>query len=476
MTWRFAWFTVSASILGLSFAACGDENDIEVHTPIWGYVTGPDGPLRARVSASGEYPTYAFAHTDANGRYELPVAPGSYTLGVTVADFFIYYLEDGSFGLQGTPARVELEPLANPLRMDIRLSSARVTVERLDYWEGREIAVAFGGADTTARVVGGAAAFDLPVVAPGNHFLELDEAFVPGTHLRDGATRFSVAAGERAEIHAAMTVEPTLVDGTLLDPLEFARELRCRIPERSIYVNPDSTGRFSIALWGSSVSFEVGRFGLSHRMDGVADVFSLVPGEILELPPFVLPGVSVTPAGLLSEEIQFWIRENPADSVWAWGDDWPPYVLGPLPLGRYLLGAEHSWPCLVEWVPTRCDSTELCDAVSIELGADSPFPTVSFPLRKGAAIEGVILGAVPWRLREVRLWQSGKLVCPNSPVYEDLTFSLSGLFPGSYQIQFEYDDHRLLWYPGVESDEEAEVIEIRENEELIWIEMTWPEP
>ena len=69
MTWRFAWFTVSASILGLSFAACGDENDIEVHTPIWGYVTGPDGPLRARVSASGEYPTYAFAHTDANGRY-----------------------------------------------------------------------------------------------------------------------------------------------------------------------------------------------------------------------------------------------------------------------------------------------------------------------------------------------------------------------------------------------------------------------
>lgn len=482
MTWRSVWFAVSVSILGLSFAGCGDENDVEVHTPIWGYVTGPDGPLRARVSAWAEYPTFAYAYTGADGRYELPVAPGIYAFSVEVENVSpIYYLADGSFGLPGEGRRagqVEVEPLADPVRIDVHLPSAQVSVEGLDYWEDREIGVAFGGAAARARVLGGTVAADFPVVAPGDHTLELEEALVPGTYRADEALRFQVAEGERAVIDAAMTVEPTLVHGMLEDPLGVKRIVQCETPEGLFYAEADSTGRFSIELWSDRATFRMSPygppFGLSERMDGVADEFALVSGETLEVPAFVLPGVRIVPAGSFSEEIRFWIRESPTDSVRVWWGSGPPYLLGPLPVGRYLVGAEQGWPCYLDWIPTECESWESCDALTVEVSAESPFPTISFPLRTGAAIEGVLTGVDPWFIREVRLWRDGESVCGTNPLYGDGVFTISGLRPGSYRVQIRHDDGTSVWYPGVRSEKEAGLVEIREEGERVFIDVIWP--
>lgn len=483
MTWRLSWLVASVAVLGFSLFACGDADDIELHAPIWGYVIGPDGPVAATLEA-GSRTTSAFARTDADGRYELPVPAGSYEIRVEVGDLdAFHYLSDGSFGWSDseTPrGRVEVEPLTNSLRMDIRLSSAQITVEGLDFWEGREILAKFGRADTTARVLGGMATMALPLIPPGNHALEIESAFVPGTHLTDGATRFSVAPGERAVIQTAMTLEPTLVRGSLVDPFGFAPRLVCLTPARWVYATPDSSGSFSVALWANSVmlatvDFDNPDFGLSSRMDGVADMFTLVPGETLDLPPFILPGVGVVPVGEATdqEEMTFWIREADTGSAHVWKDYSPPFAVGPLPLGKYLLGLEQGGgPCRAEWIPTQCDSSA-CDAVSIAIDASAPSPIISFPVRRGATIEGLIFD-LPGAYRRHLEWEGETFCAGNTSFSSNYELFLSGLRPGFYRLQIECQG-RVLWYPGVESEEEGEVIEIREDEERIWIEMAWPE-
>jgi hypothetical protein len=196
----------------------------------------------------------------------------------------------------------------------------------------------------------------------------------------------------------------------------------------------------------------------------------------MELPPFLLPGVGVTPVGQPSDpsRIRIWVRENKSGSIRLSLDNDRPFAVGPLPFGRYLLGAEHSSGCREDWIPTLCDSSDMCDAVSVEVDASDPSPRISFPLQRGATIEGLIVG-LPDLVRADLVWE-GKSYCDGGEfVFSDGFFAFSGLRPGSYRMRIELRDRTFLWYPGVESEEEAEVIEIREGEERIWIEMIWPD-
>lgn len=488
MTWRsgwsvtssvalIGWFLAGSAALILSLSACGNDTDFELHAPMWGYVIGPDGPLSARVQAYSPSAS-AYAETDANGRYELPLGAGAYRISAEVEGFGRVFLRsDRQFGFpdaETEPGEVEITPLMNPLRIDVQLSSAQITIGGLEPWEGREIEAEFSRQEAVATVSGGAATLMFPLVAAGDHFLEVEEAYVPGTHFRHFAKRFEVGSSDRAVIETAMTNQPTFIHGTLVDPNRFGTWIQCVVPgDRRPLVETDSTGRFSAALWAARATFEIayGEFGLSERADGVADTFALVPGETLELPRFTLPGITIAPEGGGEFGARFWVRDEKGR---VWREYGPPYVLGPLPVGRYLVGADHGLRCELGWIPTRCESPDTCDALPIEVVVDVPSTLVPFQLRAGARIEGRIVGAPSGTLAQMRLVGDGWEACSGGWHLAE-HFTLNGLRTGSYRLEIEVDD-RVLWFPGVESENAAEIIEISDDEELIWLDVVWPDP
>jgi hypothetical protein len=104
----------------------------------------------------------------------------------------------------------------------------------------------------------------------------------------------------------------------------------------------------------------------------------------------------------------------------------------------------------------------------------APFATqVEFPLIAGALIEGRILRLQSWESGEVRLFRGGDLSCSTLSSTIDGYFVFRGLHPGSYRLRFEISGE-TLWYPGVDSEEEAEIIEVLETE-ASWIELAWPD-
>lgn len=98
---------------------------------------------------------------------------------------------------------------------------------------------------------------------------------------------------------------------------------------------------------------------------------------------------------------------------------------------------------------------------------------VDFPLGAGARIEGRVLGIASSDLNEVRLFLDGESWCSSTASTPDAYFVFRGLHPGAYRLQFDAAGD-VLWYPGVESEEEAEVIALRESEQS-WLEMVWPD-
>ena len=477
MTWRFGWFVVNAALLVIGLGGCQDDEHFDVPAPLWGYITGPDGPLEAVVDATGNR-TLAIAYTDSTGRYELPLAAGTYRIRVAIRHFGDLYLaSDMRFRLRDADpdwAELEIGPLMDPIRKDVELASCQIRLDGLDFHEGREVTAAFSGQQSAALVSGGSATLRFPLVAEGDHLLEIEGAFVPGTYLESAAERFHVRAGERAVFQTAITAPPAVVQGSVVDPLRFASEIECISSSRTRSVLPDSTGEFSFATWEGEASFraltENGSFGLSRIGDGEPESFSLVLGETRTLPPFVLPGVSVSPVGKPGVGAIFWIRDE-AGNVRS--DEFAPYALGPLPVGRHLLGVSHRDSCRYDWMPTSCESPESCDAIPIEVDLAPLATQVEFPLSDGAVVEGRILGLQSWESSEVRLFRDENSSCSTLSSTIDGYFVFRGLHPGSYRLRFEISGE-ALWYPGVDSEEEAETIEILETE-AAWIEMAWPD-
>ncbi|MCA9727737.1 MAG: hypothetical protein KC729_08635 [Candidatus Eisenbacteria bacterium] len=481
MTWRSGFVVASSLLWAVLLPGCSEDTAPTISAPVWGIISGPDGPAEATIFATGDA-GFVRVDTDELGRYELPLPVGKYnvSIGLRSAPVELRLHSDWHFRPRAAgevPPAIEIFPDTGPIRVDVRLSNVDVTIEGLQDWSDTVMNGRLGRVGyATGEVSRDHLTLHFGFVPEGDYPLILDErVYAPGVTTESEAMLFHVGDGQQEAYGIAMN-PPIRVRGMLVDPFGFTTELICRtsIDDRVFSVELDNLGRFETLMWSDTVALAIrarsGEFGLSTAADGRSEPFPLTPGQTIDLPPLTVPGVSIEPTGVAPADAEFWIR-NPADERWS--NAYSPFVLGPLPVGRYEVGVDARTPCRTVWVPTHCDEGG-CDGIPLEISLVAPNPTVELPLIEGARIEGYVTSL------ERRPDLVGSLLAADTTLcdaeilsYHDGYFGFRGLRPGAYLLRFASRD-TVFWYPGVSSEEEAEILEVDQGNAR-WLEMPWPD-
>lgn len=471
---RSRYVSVLASCLVL-LAACSDETEPEVHAVVWGFVTTPDGPVAATVTAKSSNVTVD-AVTNSSGRYDLPLPAGRYQISLRVRDVFVaWLLDNGEFGGRGSlGSRGELDigTGATPTRIDASLSTVDGTIAGLEALEGETILVRFAESVSHASVDQGQARFHFPAVATGRYTLRVGDVFLPGVYRDNDAEETLVLPGERVSIETTLA-PPAIVRGRVVDPFGVASEaVQYRVERWFTHeLDTGADGTFEIPVWSDSVSFFVGSFGFSPELDGEERSFPVKRGQTIDLPPLVVPGILVDAVGLDGYRIQYFAERADSPVRLRFDDS----TLGPLAAGRYYVYAAHGLECQPSWIPSWYDGAQnRDDATIIEISPQSPTHRISFMLPLGGRISGRILGVVSGYPVTVTLVGDDDVeICPVLLDAEDGFYRFSGLPTGSYRLAVKQLD-TVYWYPGVVSEDDATTVQVQAGQVVEHLDMNWP--
>ncbi len=499
-----------------------DESDDPVrctHDPsgaLCGYVRGAGGPVQAEVTArglgDGDVEVLIRTTTDSTGRYELCLPTGEYSLAIGVPGLGMPVVYGPSGPGYGPRPGIVLDLGDDSLRVDFDLGGVvldlclpecpRNTGLRLEL-RRRIGSVGMSIWRQTTLTTGDTVHVDVPALLPGHYALSMQPDVGPAIwfpHTREPAqTESLVVSALHTAAYEDTLPEPTWIHGQVSGSWQELGDERLThlglwpSIEALDPVTSDLRSRTWAAQDGSFTVYGIlpEPFRLRVRMGDLsryiggdsfetATVFDLEPGNSATLDPVVESGLLFTLHGSDPEDrykARIRVESAAGDTVMtvstgcSGGDELAIPNLDP---GVYYL---HLSPtsCIANqtWVPQwfdRVDARE--EATPVQITEAGELVSVAFHLEDGGRIRGTVRHSdgtfVGDYLLRVFAADDSTWALANKRV-DPVTgaFCTPSLEDGAYRLALWTKAQTGLWYPGVASFEEAEVLTIADHQDLL---------
>ena len=481
-------------------------------------------PVLARVTALGRQAdslgrisdTFVEGATDATGRFRISVPPGRYTLLVTLQDAasgessqFMYSRRGPLAGygngdtIQVSEQPVELLLAGGSLDLGIRTSPIIDGVTLRCEFRGSSGSSSVFTISVSSTVTGGELRFHLPLVPLGTYSARLRGApaqniWLPGTLSESAAWKIEATASRPAAAQMILP-PPARISGSITGSwqtlesspgvvaVDAASESR---GQPGAYTTVSRDGRFSL------YQFVIAPVRIRVKFDGAvrwiggedfytARVFDLAPGEeitdvSLRESGIIcrLEGPSVTPETYARVKVMDAGGTVVADKYHMTGDV---ITISGLRAGVWFLRVEPADGGTL-WAPQWFDQKpSLAAASPLVLTSEGEVTTVTVRVQEGGRISGEVRTRAGQPVeRVIVLAPADGSVEPRGVASSDPgsgEFTVVGLEDGDYRIgagRYDGSTAQPWWYPGASDPDSAQVVSIRNHEEVTGLKWRLP--
>ncbi|MEZ4650858.1 MAG: hypothetical protein R3E97_19155 [Candidatus Eisenbacteria bacterium] len=496
-TWVWA---VLLPLLALSGFSCSDDDPTGVRytAAIEGSITFAEPPSsvygRATPTSGSENSGSAEFDVEPDGEFSVSLPPGEYLLDFRVRfgdQSRHLYVGDSEVSYSGRIRPIRVDERARTREVHVSLGSLEILVEALPEWEGDEVRLDSPLEAKVGTVENGVATFLDPCVPAGRYTPVLRHGsisyYFPSAQHWLEADTVEVVAGFATSCSFDLT-HPARIQGTV-DGGERRRHLGVRSTVNGLgaYYELPLDGTFDIPVFYDgevevAVSDDTGQIYTITDEEHRPWTFQLTRGGTtrVDVPNWDVriefEGVSFIAD--VAGGVSFRSVDVPISYSRGWGD-LEDGIVGLVPPGRYKVEAVVGGcgrPWLTTWYPDAEDSSS---GTVVELNDDPASRVLRFELRRAPRIEGHLRyrGTQIGVRGTVSLFEIGSDdgLCPLSMSGRgDGRFLLQGISPGTYFVRARWstpDGLAEVWYPGVDSREEATPIVLEEGDSMEGIDL-----